>query len=158
MCDETKQFGTSTARKTVNPRRSEPHTFELAPDSSADQHFWKRLPTRLTIDESEIRIDYGPTKARVLRWDEPKLQFALLDYREASHNRPPWVRRPKKFEFRYRPELNFSAFAIPEEAYHALTAAAHSTGLILGPSVVGGGIPAGTKVRHYARRPPRWWS
>jgi hypothetical protein len=140
------------------PSAIRPQTFELAADGSAAHRFWKRYPTRLVIDSSGIRVDYGPSKSRILRWDEPKLQFALLDFREVPHNRPPWVRHPKRFEFRYRPELGIAAFAIPEQVYQALSAAAQSAGLILGPSVTGGGIPAGTKVYHYARKPPRWWS
>jgi len=142
----------------VNPSAIGPQTFELATDGSTGRHFWHRLPTRLTIDGNGIRIDYSPSKSRILRWDDPKLQYALLDFREAPHNRPPWVRHPKQLEFRYRPEFVISAFAIPEEVYQALSAAARSAGLILGPSVTGGGIPAGTKVHHYARKPPRWWS
>jgi hypothetical protein len=105
-----------------------------------------------------IRVDYGPARFRVLRWDNPRLQFALLDFRESARNRPPWVRRPKRFEFRFRPELGTSAFAISEEAFQALSDAARSVGLLLGPSVVGAGIPSGTKVSHYARKPLRWWS
>jgi len=142
----------------VNPSPIRLQTFELATKSSTGQHFWNRLPTRLTIDRDGIRIEYSPSKSRVLRWDDPKLQFALLDFREAPHNRPPWVRHAKQLEFRYRPEFVMSSFAIPEEVFQALSAAARSAGLILGPSVTGGGIPAGTTVRHYARTPPRWWS
>ena len=141
---------------TSGPIRAQ--AFELALDDAVVRHFWSRVPSELTIDGSGIRIDYGPSKSRVLLWNSPKLQFALLDFRESIHNSPPWVRRPKRFEFRYRPELGLSAFPIPEEAYRALTDAARSAGLILGPSTVGAGIPAGTKVHHFARRPPRWWS
>jgi hypothetical protein len=133
-------------------------TFELTVDRSQVQHFWDRHPTRVAIDSDGIRIDYGPSKSRVLRWEDPRLQFALLDYREAPHNRPPWVRFPKQFEFRFRPELGVSSFAIPEPVYRALAAAAQSAGLALGPSATGGGIPAGTKILHYARRRLRWWS
>jgi hypothetical protein len=135
-----------------------PQTFELSLDDRVVRHFWNRVPSRLTVDGSGIRIYYGPSKSRALLWNSPNLQFALLDFRESMHNRPPWVRRPKTFEFRYRPELGLSAVPIPEDAYRALAEAARSAGLIQGPSTVGGGIPAGTKVSHFARRPPRWWS
>jgi hypothetical protein len=133
-------------------------TFVLATDPAEPHHFWTRRPTRLSIDASGVRVDYGPSKSRILSWDDPGLQFALLDYREAPRNRPPWVRRPKQFEFRFRPELGTSGFAIPERAYRALSAAAPAAGLLLGPAITGGGIPAGTKVHIYARRPRRWWS
>ncbi len=142
----------------MNPKAIRPQSYDLVTAGSADRHFWHRPPTRLSLGPEGIRIDYGPTRSRVLRWDNPRFQFALLDFREAKHNRPPWVRHPKRFEFRYRPELGTSAFAISEEAFEVLSDAAHSVGLILGPSVVGAGIPAGTKVSHYARKPLRWWS
>jgi len=142
----------------VIPRAIRAQTFDLATGVPTGGRFWHRPPTRVALDSDGVRVDYGPSRSRFLRWDDPKLQFALLDFREASHNRPPWVRRPKRFEFRYRPELGTSAFAIPEEAFQAVSDAARSVGLIRGPSVVGGGIPAGTKVFHYARRPLRWWS
>jgi len=133
-------------------------TFELAADALVGQHFWRRSPTRLTIDSIGIRIDYGLSRSRVLRWESRRLQFALLDFRDSRRNHPPWVRHPKQFELRYRPELGLSAFAIPEEAFRKLNTAAEASGLIPGPSVTGGGIPACTKVLHYARKPPRWRS
>jgi len=142
----------------VNTGPASPQSFELGAGATVRQHVWRRNATRVTLDREGIRVDYGPSASRVLRWDDPKLQFALLDFREAEHNQPPWVRRPKQFEFRFRPELGMSGFAIPEVLFRALMAAAGSAGLLLGPGMTGGGIPAGTKVYHYARRRPRWWS
>jgi hypothetical protein len=134
-----------------------PQTFDLASDGAPPGRFGSRRPRRISLDDEAIRIDYSPTRARILRWDDAKFQFALLDFRESVHNRPPWVRAPKQFEFRFRPEFGLSAFSIPEGAFVALSQAARSQGLKLGPSITGGGIPAGTRVYHFARRAPRWW-
>ena len=132
--------------------------FDLTTDAEVPQGRWHRHATRLRVDSVGIVIEYGPRRVRELPWDDPRTQFVLLDYRESPHNRPPWVRWVKEYEFRFRPEIGLSAFPIPEKAFDALASSARAAGLALGPAVTGGGIPAGTRVYHFARRPPRWWT
>lgn len=81
--------------------------FELAVDASVVQHFWRGRPTRLTMDTIGVRIDYGLSRSRVLRWDNHSLQFALLDFRDARRNHAPGCDTLTSSSFVIAPSLDF---------------------------------------------------
>jgi hypothetical protein len=111
--------------------------------------------TRLTLDQTGIRIDYGPQQSDLLQWNDPKFQFVILDFREVIQKSPRLHGNMPPFAFRYSPEGK--VFAIPEPAFEALNGIAQSAGLVRHPSQLGRGIPFGTKMFHWARSPVRWW-
>jgi hypothetical protein len=143
----------------VNPYPVSPLVFDLVSPEWASQAgsglFADEYATRLTVDQTGIRVDYGPKKSDLLQWDDPKFQFVLLDFRQVIQNHPVLDRNAPPFQFRYSPEGK--AFAIPEAAFDALNGIAQSAGLIRHPSQQGRTIPAGTKMFHWARSPVRWW-
>jgi hypothetical protein len=57
-------------------------TFNLIPLAPPERHFWTSgFAERITIDQEGIRIDYANSKMRILRWDDPDLEFGLIDRR-----------------------------------------------------------------------------
>jgi len=126
-----------------------PQTFDLVP-SNPRLHFWSHPPLSLTIDGTGIHVVYGPSKVAIVRWDDPDIQFALLDYRQAKEQYPRYVFTPTLFEFRFRPPSAYKVY-LPEEAFEALRAAAQAQGLDMVPGRPGRGLVAGTKVAFYGR-------
>ena len=129
-----------------------PQTFDLV-SSNPRQHFWSHPPIRLTIDGTGIRVDFGPERSKTQRWDDPKFQFALLDYRVAMVQNPRFVFTPTLFEFRFDPPPPIR-FYLSEEAFQALSTVAEARGLIMVRGRPCGGLVAGTIIRMYGRELP----
>jgi hypothetical protein len=147
----------------IEPPRMLPGTitagsFDLTPPGGSRQGFWGRFrATRVTIDDSGIRFDYGPSKSRKLSWNDPNLRFTLMDFREPVKTASAWTLPPgargMPFQFRFGHPYS-GATPISEAAFSALTAAARSAGLVM---VEGGnlrGVPSGSLVFVYGRKRP----
>ncbi len=109
---------------------------------SLHQRAW--TATRLTVDGAGIRLDFGRSRSRFRRWDDPDLSISLLDYRKPARL-SPGLGRPSPFQLRMG--TGSTSVWIPEEAFNAVQTTARSLGVPLTHGKSGGrGPPAGTEI------------
>jgi hypothetical protein len=136
----------------------ETQEFLLASDPTTSQHFWNRHPTRIVLDRTGFRVEWGPTRSSTLRWDDPNLWFLLTDWREAVAHPQGWILggsvRQIPFELNIMPPGTI--ILIPAGAFLALTEAARSAGLLARDAKPSRHRPPNAHATVYSRRPTKW--
>ena len=123
----------------MNPSAIGPQTFELATDGSIGRHFWNRLPTRLTIDGNGIRIDYGPWKSRIPPVGRSQAAVRAARLPRGTAQSPPLGTTPKTVGVPLPPGVRHICLCHTGGGLPSAFRCCPSAGLILGPSVTGGG-------------------
>lgn len=115
------------------PPAIEPVSFQLSFDGGDEQHFWNRHATRIAIDNKGIRIEFGTTEPRILRWDDPDLRFDLYDF-SVPASRHSWDYYISA-KVRANPYLLYHTFGhaviVPQPVFQALRDAAKAANLVL---------------------------
>ena len=125
----------------------ETRVFDLGAVGPTERHVWDLgFAIRLTLDGTKIQVDLKEGKSRVLRWDDPELEFSIVDWRGPVARGDKWKAPKQAFKtpFALQPQPWNTVFDatfvwVPQEAAQALVDAATAAHL----SVYEGGLPKG---------------
>jgi len=139
--------------------------YDLSGIAPTEPHWWTRgFASRIVIDSDGARVEYTNSGTRALRWDDPTLEFFLVDYRQPVARNDRWATpgQAKRTPFRFTPgsfsrPTSATPVWISEAAYQAL----YETGFALRLHVNNGGgrgYASDAVVTIFRKRPYALWS
>lgn len=113
---------------TLLPQRVREGVFDLSSIAPHERHWWTRgFASRVLINGTGVTVEYSDSRSQSLRWDNPNLEFYLVDYRAPVARNDHWgtPAQAKRTPFSFFPgpfgrPSTASTVWITEEAYKAL--------------------------------------
>ncbi len=66
--------------------------FDLSSIAPADRHWWTHeFASQIVIGQVGARVEYPDSKPQVIRWEDPKLAFFLVDQRASVARHDRWA-------------------------------------------------------------------
>lgn len=139
--------------------------FDLSSIAPPVRHWWTRgFASRILIDGTGVRVEYPDSKSQSLRWDDPNLEFYLVDRRAPVARNDHWAtpaqakRTPLSlFPGPFGRPSRASPVWITEEAYKALYASGFAMRLHVNNGM-GRGYASDATITVFRRKPYTMWT